>query len=142
MVDFIMGPLQNWASGVISWPLGTDVNNGPHLPSEAACGTCTGLVTISNGKYTLQPAYYMMAQFSKFMPPGAVILPSFSITQAPKGVIWELVVSINPDKSRTVVFENSGKTDVNVSLYFGQRKREQWSGTLPMESVTAWVLPP
>lgn len=136
--DFTMGPLQNWASGVAAWTLGTDSNDGPHL-SSGGCSNCQGLVTIENGGYTFQPAYYMMAQFSRFMPPGAVVLNgNGSYTYSGGGGV-QSVASVNPDGTRAVVIENTFSNDVYVSL--STASGEEWSGNVPSESVTTWVLP-
>lgn len=137
---FTIGPLQNWASGTIAWTLGTDSSYGPHL-STGGCTNCQGLVTINNdGTYTLETAYYMMAQYSKFMPPGAIILDgSKSYTYSNGGGI-EFVASLNPDGTRTVVIQNTFGNDVYVTL--STNSGEQWSGNIPTESVTTWVLPP
>jgi glucosylceramidase len=131
--DFTMGPLQNWASGVAAWTLGTTSDDGPHL-TEGGCATCTGLVTIANGAYTFQTAYYMIAQFSKFMPPGATVL---SGTGSSGGL--QSVASLNPDGTRTVVIENTFSNDIYLTLT--TTSGEEWSGNIPTESVTTWILP-
>ncbi|KAH8811003.1 putative beta-1,6-glucanase [Xylogone sp. PMI_703] len=137
--DFTMGPLQNWASGVTAWTLGTNAQDGPHL-SSGGCGNCQGLVTINNGGFTFNPAYYMMAQFSKFMPPGAIVLNgSGSYTYSGGGGV-QSVASLNPDGTRTVVIENTFTNDIYVTLT--TNSGEQWSGNIPTSSVTTWVLPP
>ncbi|GAQ11766.1 endo-1,6-beta-D-glucanase neg1 [Aspergillus lentulus] len=136
--DFTMGPLQNWASGVAAWTLGTNAQDGPHL-STGGCATCQGLVTINNGGYTLNTAYYMMAQFSKFMPPGAIVLNgSGSYTYSGSGGI-QSVASLNPDGTRTVVIENTFSNDVYVTVTM--KSGPKWSGNVPSQSVTTWVLP-
>lgn len=132
-----MGPLQNWASGVIAWTLGTDSSDGPHL-SSGGCGTCTGLVTTNGDSYNFQTAYYMMAQFSKFMPPGAIVLSGTgSFTYSNGGV--QSVAALNPDGSRSVVIENTFSNDIYLTL--STVSGETWSGSIPAESVTTWVLP-
>lgn len=132
-----MEPLQNWAVGVAAWTLGTNSSDGPHL-SSGGCSTCQGLVTISNGVYTLNSAYYMMAQFSKFMPPGAIVLSgtgSYTYSSA-KGI--QSVASLNPDGTRTVVIENTFNNDVYVTVTL--KSGIQWSGDVPT-SVVTWILP-
>ncbi|EEA19831.1 Endo-1,6-beta-D-glucanase neg1 [Talaromyces marneffei ATCC 18224] len=137
--NFTMGPLQNWASGVMAWTLGTNSSYGPHL-SEGGCHTCQGLVTVNDdGTYTLQLAYYLMAQYSKFIPPGAIILNgSGSHTRSGVGGI-QSVASLNPDGTRTVVIQNTLSSDVyvNVTTTSGQ----EWSGIVPTQSVVTWLLP-
>ncbi|RAO72515.1 uncharacterized protein BHQ10_008527 [Talaromyces amestolkiae] len=137
--NFTIGPLQNWASGVMAWTLGTDSSDGPHL-SSGGCDTCQGLVTInSDGTYTLELAYYMMAQYSKFIPTGAIILNgSGSYTYSGTGGI-ESVASLNPDGTRTVVIQNTFSNDVYVTV--STSSGQEWSGNVPTESVVTWVLP-
>ncbi|KAG0645223.1 hypothetical protein D0Z07_8804 [Hyphodiscus hymeniophilus] len=137
--DFTMGPLQNWASGVAAWTLGTNAQDGPHL-SEGGCATCTGLVTINNGGYTFETAYYMIAQFSKFMPPGATVLSGTGSYTYSSGGGIQSVASLNPDGTRTVVIENTFGNDVYVHLTTSSG--QEWSGNVVTESVTTWVLPP
>ncbi|GKZ25190.1 endo-1,6-beta-D-glucanase neg1 [Aspergillus brasiliensis] len=138
-VNFTMGPLQNYASGVMAWTLGTNTDDGPHLTS-GGCSNCQGLVTINDDdSYTLNTAYYMMAQFSKFMPPGATVLNGTgSYTYSGSGGI-QSVASLNPDGTRTVVIENTFSNDVYLTV--STESGEEWSGNIPSESVTTWVLP-
>ncbi|KAK4093994.1 CAZyme family GH30 [Purpureocillium lilacinum] len=138
--DFTMGPLRNWGSGVISWPLGANSTDGPYLPSNDACHSCTGLVTINdNGTYTFQTAYYMMAQFSKFMPPGSTVLHDNGTYVHESGAGISAVASETPDGSRTVVIKNTFGNDIYVFL--NTTSGQKWSGNIPMNSVTTWVLP-
>ena len=136
--DFTMGPLQNWASGVAAWTLGTNAQDGPHL-SEGGCATCTGLVTVINGAYTFQTAYYMIAQFSKFMPPGATVLSGTGSYTYSSGGGVQSVASLNPDGTRTVVIENTFSNDIYIHLTTSSG--QEWSGNVPTESVTTWILP-
>jgi O-glycosyl hydrolase len=136
--DFTMGPLQNWASGVMAWTLGTNDQDGPHL-SSGGCANCRGLVTIANGGYTFNPAYYMMAQFSKFMPPGAIVLSGTGSYTYSNGGGVQSVASLNPDGTRTVVVENTFSNDIYITL--STNSGQEWSGNIPSQSVTTWVLP-
>lgn len=136
--DFTMGPLQNWAVGVTAWTLGTNSSDGPHL-SSGGCATCQGLVTINNGAVIYQPAYYMIAQFSKFMPPGAIVLSGTGSDTYSSGEGIQSVASLNPDGTRSVVIENTFSNDVYLTLT--TQSGQEWSGNIPSESVTTWVLP-
>ncbi|KAJ5220222.1 Endo-1-6-beta-D-glucanase neg1 [Penicillium chermesinum] len=137
--DFTMGPLQNWAQGVIAWTLGTNSNDGPHL-SSGGCSDCAGLVTIGdNGGYTFETSYYMIAQFSKFIPTGAIILDGSGSYSYSDGTGIQSVASLNPDGSLSVVIENLFSNDVYVTV--STNSGQEWSGNVPSESVTTWVLP-
>ncbi|KAK4236145.1 hypothetical protein C8A03DRAFT_17179 [Achaetomium macrosporum] len=139
--DFTMGPLQNWAKGALAWTLGTDTNQGPHLSGSGPCTTCRGLVTVdvNAGTYTFQVDYYMMAQFSKFIPKGAVVLDGTGSYTYPGSGGIQSVATLNPDQTRTVVIENTFGNDVYVTLTTA--KGETWSGNVIANSVVTWVLP-
>ena len=137
--DFTLGPLQNWASGAIAWTLGSDTNYGPHL--DGGCSTCRGLVTIDTGAgtYTPQIDYYMMGQFSKFIPKGATILSTTGSYDYGNNQKVEATASVNPDGTRTVVIENGFNNEVYVTVTTGSG--ETWSGPLYAQSVVTWLLP-
>lgn len=137
--SFTMGPLQNWASGSVAWTLGTDSNDGPYLSGGDACSTCRGLFTVEGGNYEMQIDYYMMGQFSKFMPRGAVVVGGTGSHTYEDGTGLESVATINPDGSRTVVIENMFGNDVYVTLKTDSG--ETWSGQVFSNSVVTWVLP-
>ncbi|KAH8703069.1 glycoside hydrolase superfamily [Talaromyces proteolyticus] len=137
-VQFTMGPLQNWANGVTAWTLGANQDAGPHL--IGGCDSCNGLVTTNaNANYTLSISYYMIAQFSKFMPPGARVLQGNGSYTYPNGNGIQSVASLNPDGSRTVVIENRFGNDIYVTADLSSGAT--WSGNIPASSVTTWVLP-
>ncbi|KFY05345.1 hypothetical protein O988_00081 [Pseudogymnoascus sp. VKM F-3808] len=140
--DFVMGPMQNYAEGSLAWTLATDTNNGPCLDTPGACCTCTGLVVVDTvaGTYNFTTDYYMMGQFSKFMPRGATVLAGTGSSTNADGEGVESVASINPDLSRSVVIENKFTNPVYVSLT--TKSGETWSGKVEAQSVTTWVLPP
>lgn len=136
---FTMGPLQNWASGAMAWNIAADQNNGPHIYN--GCANCTGLVTIkSDGSgYTLNTAYYMMAQFSKYMPPGAKVLPVSGGGTNSNGQSVQSVASVNPDGTRTVVVLSTVTNSLYLTL--NTTSGQTWTGTVPGQSVVTWVLP-
>ncbi|KAJ4391022.1 Endo-1,6-beta-D-glucanase neg1 [Gnomoniopsis smithogilvyi] len=138
--DFTMGPLQNWASGAMAWTLGSDTSYGPHL-SSGGCTTCRGLVVVdtSAGTYSLAIDYYMMAQFSKFIPTGATILDGTGSYTYGDGTGIQSVASLNPDGSKTVVITNKFGNDVYVTVSLESGKT--WSGRVYQNSVVTWVLP-
>jgi glucan endo-1,6-beta-glucosidase len=140
--DFTMGPMQNWAWGSVAWTLATNTDDGPCLDTPGACCTCTGLVVVNTtaGTYNFTTDYYMMGQFSKFMPRGATVLAGTgSNTNATTGFGVESVASLNPDGTRSVVIENKFTNDVYITLT--TKSGETWSGLVETESVTTWILP-
>lgn len=138
--DFTMGPLQNWASGALAWTLGSDTTYGPHL-SSGGCDTCRGLFVVDTSARTYSFAidYYMMAQFSKFMPKGATVLSGTGSYSYGDGTGIQSVASLNPDGSRTVVITNKFGNDVYVTV--SAKSGDKWSGRVYQNSVVTWVLP-
>ena len=138
---FTMGPLQNWASGALAWTLATDTNYGPHLSGNGPCYTCRGLVVVDTAAKTYSYAidYYMMGQFSRFMPKGATILSTTGSHDYGNGSKVEATASRNPDNTRTLVVHST----FNESLYLTltTKSGQTWSGPLYPESVTTWLLP-
>lgn len=140
---FTMGPLQNWASGSMAWTLGTDNQDGPYLPYQGSCGTCTGLFTVDrNSKtYTLRTDYYMIGQYSRYIPRNAVVHVVTGSYSWPDDTGVESVATVNPDGTRTVVIENKLKNDVHITLHTA-KSSQVWSGKVSAKSVTTWLLPP
>ncbi|CAK4034401.1 glucan endo-1,6-glucosidase [Lecanosticta acicola] len=137
--NFTMGTLQNWASGALAWTLGADPNNGPHMTN--GCSYCQGLVTINSAtSYTFNMAYYLMAQFSRYIPRGAIILSGTGSTSSPKDLGVQFVSSLNPDNTKTVVILNTLSKDVYLELTLSS-SGAQWSGKIPTNSLVTWVLP-
>ncbi|KAH8649088.1 glycoside hydrolase family 30 protein [Xylariales sp. PMI_506] len=138
--SFTVGPLQNWAQGALAWTLGTTNADGPHL-STGGCTTCRGLFTVDTtaGTYEFQVDYYMLAQYSKFIPQGAIILDGSGSYSYSSGEGIQSVASVNPDGTRTVVIENTFGNDIYVTL--NTSSGEQWSGNVYADSVVTWILP-
>ncbi|KAI0811860.1 glycoside hydrolase family 30 protein [Xylaria sp. FL0064] len=139
-----IGPLQNWAEGCLMWTLGTwtqaaDGTFGPYI--QGGCSTCRGLFVVdqAKGTYDFTIDYYTMAQISKFIPKGAVIL-SGSGSHSYDGYSGiQSVASKNPDGTRTVVIENTFGNDVYVTVTTASG--QTWSGNALAKSVTTWILP-
>lgn len=124
----------------MAWTLGSDTSYGPHL-SSGGCTTCRGLVVVDTSAKTYSFAidYYMLAQFSKFMPSGATVLDGSGSYSFSDGTGIQSVASVNPDGSRTVVMTNKFGNDVYVTVNF--QSGGSWSGRVYQNSVVTWVLP-
>ncbi|KAH8819272.1 beta-1,6-glucanase Neg1 [Xylogone sp. PMI_703] len=138
--DFIMGPLQNWASGVIAWTLGSDTSYGPHL--SGGCSTCRGLFEVNTGAGTYSKTldYYIMGQFSRFVPRGSINLATTGSHDYGGGSKFEATSFLNSDGSRTVVMQNNFNNPVYVTVTFNSG--DSWSGPVYTQSITTWQLPP
>lgn len=94
----------------------------------------------SDGSYTFNMAYYLLAQFSKFIPRDAIILRGTGSSASSNQPSIQSVATINPDGTRTVVVINTLTHDVYTSASL-TGSGVKWSGNVPASSVVTWVLP-
>ena len=105
----IIGCLNNWVDGWVDWNMVLDTKGGPNWANN----WCIAPVIVDPEKdevyYT--PLYYIMAHFSKFIRPGAVVIDA---QHADK----ELMVTAakNPDGSIAVVVFNEGTSTKSFEL--------------------------
>ncbi len=105
----IIGCLNNWVDGWVDWNMVIDTKGGPNWANN----WCIAPVIVDPEKdevyYT--PLYYIMAHFSKFIRPDAVVIDAQNSDK-------ELMVSAakNPDGSIAVVVFNEGITPKNFEL--------------------------
>ncbi|KAK1237301.1 hypothetical protein MKX08_002926 [Trichoderma sp. CBMAI-0020] len=140
--SFNMFPLQNWANGVIAWTLGSYTGGGPALSGGGNCHQCTGLVTVSpdGSSYKKEIDYYMMGQFSKFIPRGAVVVDGTGSYLYSDNTGMEAVGTLNPDGTRTVVIQNRFNKEIWVQVGT-ESEGQTWNARVPALSVTSWILP-
>ncbi len=105
----IIGCLNNWVDGWVDWNMVLDTKGGPNWANN----WCIAPVIVDPEKdevyYT--PLYYIMAHFSKFIRPDAVVIDAQNSDK-------ELMVSAakNPDGSIAVVVFNEGITPKKFEL--------------------------
>ena len=110
--NLIIGAPRNWCKTVLEWNLAADENQDPHT-DRGGCDRCLGAVTITGDKVTREPAYYIIAQASKFVPSGSVRVES----DMPAGI--PNVAYVTPAGKTVVVLQNTSATDKNVMLKKG-----------------------
>lgn len=140
VVNFTMAPLQNWAKGSIAWPMATTQQKNDRLNNGAECPTCRGIATLSGSNdYQLEVDYYMMGQFSKGIPRGAVLhtVTGNQVDGSYTGI--DSVASVNPDGTKSLVVMNSYGNPIYLTLNL--KSGGAWSGLLPTKSLTTWTLP-
>ena len=71
--EVVIGSVRNWSRTALEWNLAADPAYGPH--TAGGCDACLGALTIGK-EITRNPAYYIIAQASKFVRPGSVRLGS------------------------------------------------------------------
>ena len=107
------------------------------------CTDCRGLFTVDTGAgtYELQVDYYMLGQFSKFIPRNAIVLDGTGSYDYGNGQKVEAVGTLNPDGTRTIVVENTFDEDIWLSVTMGSGEGT-WNGQITANGVTTWILPP
>ena len=124
----LISSTRNWASAVALWNLALLPQGGPALALGYGCGGCTGVVSVDpqTGRYALSRDYYELAQFSRFIQPGAVRISSPHFVSYGLGGLgnFQPVVSsglddvafLDPDGTRVVFAYNSGATPVAFAV--------------------------
>lgn len=95
-----VGATRNWAKNVLLWNLAADPHAGPHT-NDGGCPSCYGAITLDGDKATMNVAYYTIAHFSKFVPPGSVRIASDDMEQ------MENVAFLTPDGKIVLVIANT-----------------------------------
>jgi glucosylceramidase len=123
--EMLISSLRNWANGFALWNIALFPQGGPAQSLGYGCAGCTGMVSVDpkTGKYTLSRDYYELAQFTRFVKPGAVRissphfvsygLPEFKPSVSPG---LDDVVFRNPDGSHVLFAYNTGKRPVSFAV--------------------------
>jgi glucosylceramidase len=126
--ELMIGAPRNWSKTVLQWNLAADPNSDPHTPG--GCTECLGAITIDGSSFTRNPAYYIIAHSSKFVPPGSVRIESNSTAELPN------VAYKTPEGKIVVVVLNNTESqksfNINVAI-------EPISTTLPAGAVATFV---
>jgi glucosylceramidase len=131
-----IGTTRNWAKSVVNWNIALREDGGPHL---GGCGTCTGLVTVTDdGTVRTDAEYYTIGHLSKFVKPGAVRIGSTSFgTTGWNGQIMDVAFR-NPDGSTALVVHNENDNPRSFAVAVGGRTFEY---TLPGGSLATFTWP-
>jgi glucosylceramidase len=125
----VIGATRNWAKIVLLWNLAADRDNGPHT-SSGGCPICTGAITIDGDKVTRNIAYYTIAQFSKFVPPGSVRIDSNTLDTLPN------VAFRTPDGKKVLVVSNISATPQTFNV---RTATKTFTSTLPAGNVGTYL---
>ncbi len=106
--NVVIGALRNRSRNVIEWNLANDPAFGPHTPG--GCSTCKGALTISGSSVVRNVSYYIIAQVSKFVPPGSV-----RVWSSCKGDI-NTVAFTTPAGKTVLLVENDGSGEAPISI--------------------------
>ncbi|MGY3052633.1 glucosylceramidase [Pedobacter sp. UYEF25] len=128
-VNLIIGAPRNWSRNVLEWNLASDPSLGPHTPG--GCTTCLGALTIgSSSSVVKNVSYYIIAQASKFVRPGASRIASTS-----NGNLASVAFK-NTDGKKVLIVTNSGAADQQFNVLFGNKALQS---TLKPGSVATYI---
>ncbi|MDP5140649.1 MAG: glycoside hydrolase family 30 protein, partial [Spirosomaceae bacterium] len=99
----------NWSKTVLEWNLAADENQLPHT-DRGGCDRCLGAITITGDNIIRNPAYYIIAHASKFVPTGSVRIDSNN----DEDVIN--VAYLTPEGYTVVILQNKKSTTSKVQL--------------------------
>jgi len=131
--SLIIATVRAGGKGSILWNLALDQNNGPHL---GGCGNCRAVVTIDSKTRTVtrNVEYYVLAQVSRFVRPGARAIISSGGPSALRHVAFR-----NRDGSVAVLAHNSARVQLPISVKIGTSR---FSATMPPGEVMTFVWQP
>jgi glucosylceramidase len=128
--NLIIGATRNWSRNVLEWNLAADKNQRPHT-DRGGCDRCLGAITISGDSVTREPAYYIIAQASKFVRPGSVRIASSVVDGFPN------VAFKTPEGNIVLILQNKAKEDKNLKLEVGEDSHKV---QIPAEAVVTFKL--
>lgn len=97
----LIGSVRNWSRNVLLWNLAADPNAGPHT-NDGGCTGCYGAITLDGDHVSRNVAYYALAHFSKFVPPGSVRVGSSEMEQLATAAF------LTPEGKVVLVVSNTG----------------------------------
>jgi glucosylceramidase len=110
----IIGTLRNWSRIALEWNLANDPNFNPHTPG--GCSLCLGALTVNGQTITRNVSYYIIAQATKFVPPGSVRIGS-NISGQLQNVAFQ-----TPEGKKVLIVLNDASTTQSFNIHCG----EQW----------------
>ncbi|MCK5443528.1 MAG: glucosylceramidase [Maribacter sp.] len=129
--NLIIGASRNWCKTVLEWNLANDENQDPHT-DRGGCDRCLGAITITGDQITRNPAYYIVAQASKFVPSGSHRIASNLVENIPN------VAFKTPQGEKVVLIQNKTEEESKVYVQLG---KESYAVTLKSGSVGTLVIP-
>lgn len=107
--NLIIGAPRNWSRNVLQWNLAADENQQPHT-DRGGCTRCLGAITIKGDSIIRNPAYYIIAHASKFVPAGSVRIDSNQEEELLN------VAFSTPENKTVVILQNKNNETITVEL--------------------------
>ena len=128
----LIGDFNHHMAASVDWNMIVDENGGPYHDRERGCKAQI-VVDPETDAVSLEPTYYCVAHFSRFIRRGAVRIGSSTFSESVKAAAFQ-----NPDGGIAVVVLNCAKEADDVSLRLGGTTAK---ATLPAKSLTTFVIP-
>jgi len=106
----LIGDFNNYTTAVVDWNLIVDETGGPYHNRDAGCKAPI-VVDPTTDTVTLEPLYYAVAHFSRFVARGAVRIGSSTFSDEVPAVGF-----VNPDSALVAVLLNTAATEQPVNL--------------------------
>jgi len=111
----IIGDLNNWAAGWVHWNTLLDLQGGPNHMGRH--GSATFHADIAAQKLLVQPMYWYIGQFSRYITPGSTVLNSIVYDDA----VLQVVSVLTKDGKTVVVVLNRNDVEIAYTLLDGNR---------------------
>ena len=125
----LIGATRNWSRNVLLWNLAADPQAGPHT-NDGGCTGCFGALTLDGDRVTRNVAWYALAHFSKFVPPGSIRIGTNDLEQL------DNVAFLTPQGKIVLVVSNTGNFRFPFAISYHGRIAQT---SLPPESVGTYV---
>lgn len=125
----LIGATRNWSRNVLLWNLAADPEAGPHT-DNGGCTGCWGALTLDGDHVTYNLAWYALAHFSKFVPPGSIRIGTNNLEQL------DNVAFLTPEGKIVLVVSNTGNFPFTFAISYHGRIAPT---SLPAESVGTYV---
>ena len=128
--NLVIGAPRNWAKNVLQWNLANSADFTP-FTDRGGCNICLGAITIDGDNVTKEPAYYILAQASKFVRPNSVRIES-NIAGNLQNVAYKtpsgnmVLIVLNDDEKDAAFTVKAGNTSFNTSLSAGSVATYVW----------------
>lgn len=126
--NLVIGAPRNWSKTVLEWNLASDFEFRPF--TKGGCSVCRGGLRIEGAKVEREVAYYIIAQSSKFVPPGSVRIASNNVAGL------DNVAYLTPRGKIVLVVLNEGGTPRSFDIAFNNKLA---AVTLPAGSAGTFI---
>jgi len=127
----IIKDFNHYMSAVVDWNMIVDENGGPFHHRSVGCKAPV-VVDPKTDTVSLEPIYYAIAHFSRFVKRGAVRIGCSTLSEQVKAVAFS-----NPDGDIIVVVLNLMMREENLDIRF---ESSAANVTLPAHSLTTYVI--